>query len=628
MALSEKFLEVGNLVEIAENGQDAINALYNFKDKNDSTPILNKIEEIITQLEHIIEQIQDETQDFLNRLGTSKAKFRKDVQTFYARKGVSHFYGPAVLNIIKGYQLGGDQDALNLNQFIVEYLKEASGQTIKAVIQDNKVKIVENVGSYAADQLIEGLVASMRGAGYSRIRSPKAIESVKNANELVVNSLSEGTRAGLLDMLKNPNKRVVLSVGGKDIDTQVLYNNIKNTEMTFNKGEVEMKIGFFWGRYMSTGEGYKTTDYFKYKKNSSGERKWKEGKREELEQFNRDLISQIAKVLRIKEAEDMMLYMADKDPMLFVVGNAGTKIIGILGEILAAIAIKKLLNNQVDSSVIIDWVANTRNQGKELSVDLVLKEVMGIDSGIQVKGSSKGAKEDLNISFGQGNFLDTIDKNGNILNPNIFTKMGIDEIIGRLQNQDSNISMLSIQEPLESHAFNVPYANAGLNRVQRVPIDFVYEDDPVAQANFRSFIGIYEKMADIANKIYLFFDIFMPDFLYMSKGADAENLLATLASQLQQTNTRGNIVYFFGSDVQFADDMLDMFKKDLNQLKELYEQDRVLSQQMHFTLATEFKQKNKKDLFMKDIVDYLNSNGKINLTSYKSVLTSSWQPFK
>ena len=200
---------------------------------------------------------------------------------------------------------------------------------------------------------------------------------------------------------------------------------------------------------------------------------------------------------------------------MFFVGTSDNEVIGLLGEIAAYAALKKAFGDKVK----LKWAAQALEGGKQLSIDIVLEKMYGI----QVKNTADDLKEadyEAGITLGHG--ISFVDKSAY-------------DVINQLTDSEA------LAKVYESSYFNISYI-----------ID--HKDRPHVIPGSSDFDGIANELVSLRDSIQLFLYRFSPELVYMANDGDEIHQLATLEESLKEL--KGNLVYIVGNQPIFASEML------------------------------------------------------------------------
>lgn len=639
MALSADFLTVNGIENIVDEGKTAMGLLDGMDSKNQHLLVDQKLHDIIDLMQQIIDNLQTEINQFLQKLGypageSGKKEFQAAVEEFYADQDISHFVGPDLLKIIQGYEWQSDQNHKDLITLLRFYfnnkLRDQSHNLVEEIAEGVQWNpIISVTGDEVARMLLgnvgdEGIGINVGRKGSSKLTSQKFVSQNPESNiiKVCIDQFTPEATKVLQNFLKELNE-------GRFIDTHFLPINDGN----FSQEQLidALKKNKAKGKIKSDDKLIQIGIDLAYYSKSSKESEVKDEK--ERAKRNEKIIHMLAPHFGqySSAAKKVMNYMAN-DPLyghsgMFLVGKSTTQIIGILGEITAILALYKLGKGKISLYECI-WAGEEKNKAKKkLSIDIVLRRY-GVPIGIQVKNTSKNVNEDLiEIGFANGKLI-TNKRTG------IFDRLGITEVLGYDDSTGAPIARAeALERVLESNQFNVPFKRADFS----IPYTFretMYVTDLSHDENnaktFYHYIELEKEIGALTNRIYTFLYQFTPDFLYMSYGKKGLiSKLAILESDTKKAlqDLRGNAVYMVGNRVCFADDMLRQFQQDLKNLAgvSLYNMQR--SEEMSLQFRVNFY-KGKNSAKSQNIVDYYNNghfNDNTTLASYTTKLKSSWR---
>lgn len=309
----------------------------------------------------------------------------------------------------------------------------------------------------------------------------------------------------------------------------------------------------------------------------------------DISNINRDMIHLIANSIDSKYSSTIISYMQHmlaKDPLMFFVGANEKKITGLLNEIGAIMSISELLPN-TNKNLIIDWVANKQFNNKDLSIDIIIRELCGI----QVKGSSLPKEVPIiNVNFAEG---------------------AAENILGRLQSANPLFDFEDLETVFESEAFNVPAKKRGTRWVETT-LGTSYS----GYHKWDVFVEAYTLMQQVILSAHQFLAAFAPDFLYMAGGSEFSSQLANLDAATQEMYG-GNYLYLVNGVPRLASSLLKNIIIDIKNLTYLQNQSTYFS--LSASLGTIMEGKNKVPY---NYVSYMNTNQ--NTLSRKVKLTSSY----
>lgn len=231
------------------------------------------------------------------------------------------------------------------------------------------------------------------------------------------------------------------------------------------------------------------------------------------------------------EVKKAIQTMLRQEKNMFFIGSAPTEVTGLLGEIAAYAALKKAFGSKVK----LRWAAQALEGGKQLSIDIVLNEIFGV----QVKNTTYDLNQ-MNYAIGNiaGHGIDFVDKSAY-------------DVIQQLTDSDA------LGRSYETSYFNISYT---IN----------HDNEPhVVAGSSPDFDNIANGLVSLREKIEQFLLTFSPELVYMANNGPLKTQLATLESSLQ--NLRGNILYLVGNQPVFASEMLGRIETQIsNLIKEIH----------------------------------------------------------
>ena len=322
---------------------------------------------------------------------------------------------------------------------------------------------------------------------------------------------------------------------------------------------------------------------------------------DELHKANQFIVDKIVAELNLDADMSRMVRnliynkMLNKDPKMFFVGESYTQIEGILGEVSIVIALINLLGDKYRAKAI-NWVGsqlstNVSSKGKQPSIDIVLRDIAGINFGIQVKNTMYDLNDNFihEISFAGGNLTTVLNKLG-----------------GPQLSQN-------VEDVFLSDTFNVPYKKRGTSFIQVSAAP--HHTDNI----FPYYVKLDQKIDRITELISQFFLLYASDFLYMGMDQGFTSKLAVLDQQITGT-AGGNYVYIVGKQVFFASEMLEQLQQELKELQDLQHNAEQLSFQVEAYVNTLDDDIGN----TYNIVEVLNKRAS-SLGNHKMKLQSSWK---
>ena len=589
--------------EVADQGLSSYNILANSLQLDTD----NLVDHVINELNAVIEKLKNKQEDFLEAFGCSSTEeFEARVAAYYNYNNLNTFTGGALRSIVNDFKKAQDENSQKVRQLLDQMLINLQkNEGLRKHLEGKVVQIYGNVLSKEAPEYFTQLIVAglsqggLGGGGTLSISSSKVIQSGgkdQKGNHILEIAANEATIAfeqHLKDMEReyrygSLNKLPKDSIEYKTLSSykQLLKGLPRKPQVGSNKATVS--LGVMWAEEMAA-----LMDKFQ-----SNPSKLKGSP--ELRVFNEKIRDKIVNTLRIdnNRFKDFAIQrindMINQDDTIFLVGTSFTQVEGILGEINAMIAISHLLGDKFDSKIV-SWVGSQKvgTYKRQPSIDIVLKDIAGIDFGVQVKNTMA----DLNIP--------------DIAHEIGFANKSIQETFNQLGLDSEGIEDVYIAD-----IYNVPYKKEGNQYVEvSYGTPFVH-NDPTASL-FKDYVGVDIKIDYIVKSMNMFLTMYAPDFLYMGLGDSFKSKLATLDTELDKAG--GNYVYIVGPRVYFAHDMLLKLVEQLNALKNLQSQEA----EMNFKLEAYFgKLKGETTSF--NIVSDLNNFGGEGGNKHTIKMRSSW----
>ena len=524
MAL-ENLTTIEGIEEAAAEGDLTIQSLYAALQK--ATGLSADTKGVLDRLKLYISALEDEEKNLLEKfdihcsdIQQGERELQKKFNDFYMNTGLNAFIGSDLeKTILDDYAIGIELENAEFAHYIEEVIKP---EMLKISKEEGTVWMKETAAKYLNDTL-NGLIATVdvNGSVFKK-RTVSSGRAITEDGNIIAKRLTTAQKNRILFLLNHgPNKNM------KKIKPKVTY--------TTNNNIITISVNFNW---------YDITQGLKP---SEAKKRWKKDDKE-LKKKNEQIIKLI--ISKVNPAysglvESYIWNMVNANPYLFFVGANVRDITGLLGELSALIAISELLSNKYKNSIV-TWVAQHKTHKGELSIDILLENI----AGIQVKNTSRDINNMpiLNIHFAQGQGL----------------LSDLERYYG--------IRFTTLEPIFESEAFNVPVATQGSKYVA-VDLGFNFKHG-VKPADWEDFENAYNNMHMVIEKAKTFLTAFSPDFLYMSGGTDFQNQLANLSGWLQggtyENNvTRANTLYIIAGKPQLASSMLKDIITNIENLQEL-----------------------------------------------------------
>ena len=373
----------------------------------------------------------------------------------------------------------------------------------------------EEIGQKIADEFNLTISAIVTEKGTRVSSTKKNVISAEDSTKILVDSLTPAMRNRLREILNILN--------GKSSTYQ--FPNLKKVGLTgFNtsKDSIFIKVKSEWLTYT---QGLTLTTI--KEKVATDPKTWEPI----VNKANKNIILMLCRNVSVGSRIYLLKYLKNlvtQDPYIFFVGKAATEITGLLGEIAAVLAIKKLTGKEVS----VEWIAhNTNDESKKVSIDVVLKSILGIN----VKNTAQNFSQYTgfhNVSF--------VDRN---------PKDVLDTLLG-----NSNLNE-DLSDAFQTSYFNVSY--------------IIKNSRPhVVKGSNSDFDGLESRLLTFRQDLITYLYQFAPEMLYMATD-DIEKQLLILDNQLSQTiQGSGNVLYMVGGVPFFPSEMLTDLKNDLEQLEQ------------------------------------------------------------
>ena len=505
MAIGADNFSVSGVQQILHAGYSALIKLQATSSQVNLLNAVQRLKQKIIFLEELEQKVIDLFPEPKTREGI-RAKFAE-----YNAANFSNFYGENLRNV-----------------FIDKFLAAAKATKGKTNEEQNKL------AQYILQQLLMEVDKNITGDELGKMfndaistvtitdKGSKVVTTTRNTNMI---GFDENKAPYIIVEKLTPAMRDRLQELLGDLNNSNRFPNIESLNLagfTTNKNSIDIRIQSEW---------------FSFTKGMSKEQiraeidKDKTGKYKAIrDKANKDIINLLAS----KVSSDAQTYLRKfleveikKDPYLFFIGKAATELTGLLGEIAAVIAIKKLTGKTPP----IQWVANVMSNGKKVSIDIVLKNMLGI----QVKNTSQ--------NFNQTEGFHNVE----------FVKRSPEDVLNKLLGD-------SVGEDL-GIAYETSYFNKSYQIVHKRP--------HVIKGSNSNFDHVETGLLDFQDKLKTYLYQFAPELTFMAND-ELDKQLLILDEQLTNTIAgAGNILYVVGGVPFFPSEML----KDLIQDLEMLEKD-------------------------------------------------------
>ncbi len=583
MALGSQFLTVPGVEGIAKNGNEAIDKLLD--EAQNSRDFESLIEETKQHIKNLIEKLEEQEALVLKQLHCgSLEELNQRIQEFYANSGYHQFVGIDLRKIINSFETITDENKREIQELYETLLYNTSRTSVINALDSQSVI---DAAKDDAITIFHKAISHFSGTQGITWQSNFLHTGTGNATLHVI--AAEATRAfkrNVGRLQKEANKKMNTKGIKKTERANIALARQLLTPIPTKVKISNNNLNMDFGARLAYKAGRLTPTTAKLLTNK------------ELEEINAYIREQIINQLSSEYrplAKKILKQMNKQDRYMFFVGGSSQQLEGILGEIAAVHAIVHLLGPRYSSKAL-SWVATRRMNGKQLSVDIILRDVGGLDIGIQVKNTIRNLENnDLKISFANAS-IETI-----------FNKL--------------NIPTEGLEDVMTSDVFNVPFRRNGNSGYEQVSSEYS-PDDPKEKPIFKRFTDAESEIDEISLWIKTFLLQYAPDLLYMSLGDNIRNEVAILNDAV--SNTSGNLIYLVGNKVHFATEILKNLHTELNELQKIEQ----LKQQTIFNVTAYIPKLVKTDKAM-NIVNYFNGTaGNIkHLSDYSTKLKTSYRGF-
>lgn len=583
MALGSQFLTVPGVKGIADEGNKAIDKLLD--EAYNSRNFEALIEDTKTRIKNLIEALAVQEQEVLKRLNCrSLEELNSKIQEFYTASGYQQFVGIDLKTITASFNTITDANKRKQQELYETLLYNVTREDVLALLRSQKII------DAAEDDIITILHKAISSfSGTQGVTWQSKFAHVGNGNSTIQIFAEEATKTFKSNVAKvqqqakqSKNTKGLTKFDKAQITlARALLEPMKpNVKISNNMAQVNLgaKIAYKTGQLSPSDAKLLSA--------------------QELEELNAYTRNQIIAQLSPEYqplAKKILKQMNKQDKYMFFLSNSSQQLEGILGEIAAVHAITHLLGPQYSSKAL-NWVATRKISGKQLSIDIILRDVGGIDIGIQVKNTEKNiGTQSLKISFANAS-IETV-----------FNKL--------------NIPTEGLEDVMTSDIFNVPFRRNGNSGYVQVSSDY-RPDDPTEVPIFEQFIDVEATIDEISLWIRSYLLQYAPELLYMSLGTDIQNQVATLNQAV--SNASGNLIYLVGNKVHFATEMLQNLRKRLDELQKIEQ----MKQQTIFSVTTYMPKLVKEDKNM-TIVNYFNgaAGSTKKLSDYSAKLKATYKKF-
>ena len=516
MAISKENLSVDGVIKIAEKGRAA------YVDLMGSNSKVDILEATLERIDNLLKWLIEEQNKLCHEMGV------KDLKEFKSK------FNQAVddLNLYK--LTGSDLKKLYVNDFTVAAGKyNAEDKKIEDLAQ----KILDEILNTPAFDIskIDELISKFHGVLLDAVvtESGGKIDLRALTRSAIATQTEDGPKIVAEAITPTVKKRLNLLLklinNGQKFDRKdyLMLDRLDVTKFKGMEDPIEIEINSEW---FELTKGMSETTFLNFLEENPKEAKAL--RKEVNERMTESICSSLglSSDNAVKKAINAMLKtkIDDNKTManMFFIGKAPTEVTGLLGEIAAYAALKKAFGPKVK----LRWAAQALEGGKQLSIDIVLNEMFGV----QVKNTTKDLDK---INYAEK----AIAKLGIT-----FVDKSAYDVIYQLTDSEA------LSKAYESSYFNISYT-----------IDHDNEPHVIAGSS-PVFDTIASDLVDLREDVKVFLYRFSPEMVYMANNGDVFAQLATLDNSLQQLG--GNLVYIVGNQPVFASEMLLRIRKQIDNL--------------------------------------------------------------
>ena len=528
MAINGDFFTLHGLATIAQEGQEELLQLT--RSESDLQFRQKLIQDLLNKLDHLIGLFKAAEASMLAKLNAKNLNdLENRMKKFYSDTGYSQFVDIDPAKILKAnFEAATNEQKAALREEYIQILENllTEAQLSERIVEDTAF----NEGARKAvltkvSELLRlyGFDSGNRATGKGGLTiSSKIIKWDDKGNLSFFPELASSIVINRLEEMKRLARDTAVNRSKKQFTpTQIAQlervTHIDKGRKRVSANEASINLGLKIGEI--TG-GLKETDARSMNKT-------------ELQENNELIIQAILQQINPKYRDTArrimttMLYGSGGKDTMFYVGSSAAQLKGILGEIGTMHAVCDLLGLKEPSDDIIKWVASETSNGKQLSVDIVLKHFANI------RIENKDIEADLGIQV------------KNVENDKVhFVDASMESIMKKLE-----IDTQHLENVFFSDDFNVGY-EYNLETKQFVPM-FSWQ---ARLENAQEFLVIESMIDYTVRDIYNFLSLYSAEFLYMGLGDEFINSLATLSEEL--SGLSGNVLYIVRDRPFFASNML------------------------------------------------------------------------
>lgn len=505
MALGNDNFSIAGVENILEVGRSSLeqNISYIYGEGN-------QFDAEIKRISDLIEQVKNREREILALFEcSSPEEFRKRILEAYDKSGLNTFIG---LDLQKTF-LKKYGDALDIKKTNKENLY---GQILNQII--NVINAEVQTSGEDVNKAFHKAIRPTKESGIVNVSEKAAVVNLTSKNFF---EIDQNQIVGVyLDQITEPIENRINHILN-DKQWKQHFPGLKNLNKRVKKTKNSLAIttSSVWFNATQGLKPSQIENMIKENPNAAAAR----------DKANEEILRELSKYVIDKSFQDVfekeVRNMLKQSPNMFYVGNSLKAITGILGEISALVVLKSLFPTKTFS---FQWVAQQTNDGKQLSVDILLKK--GLQAyGIQIKNSSQFDLNTLEIPM-VSLTLDTF-----------FDK--------EMRSEDA------LKHALETSYFNKSYI----------------VDVPVKAGSNPAFDETEQDLKKFQGEVNDFLIRFAPEMLYIQNEDRTEKTFAILTNSLKTMTVSGNLIYFVAGYPYFASEQLDRILKQIQELKLKYE---------------------------------------------------------
>ena len=519
MAISERNLHTSGVIEILNEGTDAYNEFAKGRSR------VQILESMCQEILNLIQQLEAQENSLFNLMDgiDNKEDFIEAYKKAVNELGVNQFTGFNLKkNYIRNFLAAIKNQKTNVDQQLEEFAQLLLDELVQSMANEGKIIDSRTLSYLFNDVLFEAYV-SENGTSVKGNPSKTLIALEKDGPKIINQKLSASMKKRLAILLKNKS----------NLNRYPTLNNAKITKISTSNDIIEANINSKWFDLIAKdGVALKESDILELMDKKNKDSAYWESIRDKVnKELEADILGKVNNNSYVRKALDDMLKI---NPNMFFVGSNEKQIVGLLGELSAYAVLKKLFGGKIN----LTWIAQDTQDGKQLSIDLLIEDILKKAYGIQVKNTTQDLKDLTQL--------------GNLT---------LGDRIGFIDESSTAIQTLlgdKLTNLFETSYFNISYI---INHEKR----------PHVIAGSSSFDGIANQLITIRNQILELLRAYAPQLLYIANDSSLTQQLATLTAELR-AKTTGNIIYIVGNQPVFASAMLGRIEQEIRELIKLCRQ--------------------------------------------------------